>query len=646
MNNLSSTMGLPNNFRTILKACNKNVDSFFEIITWNKSLPSEYFGTLSTRGDPLREVQGAFYPIIQRISEILLVSNPDHFASKFEMLKRHNSIRVFGDFKSGECFRMLDEKVKSLHGLNAVPLCFAISLDETTMNTTRSRAEIPVTIMIYNLSGDVDRTSFKCEILGYAPKDLNENINELVELLKRNNVVSIKQRKKVIQCTRIQMLTDFIFNMLEPIIPLQHTGFQASVGHGVNASTFKMFPFLCGIIGDNKGLEQLVGISCQKRFSKCRMCTSKLCAIVPVHEVAIRQELRTFLGCGQFTAGKIRNDEQHEHIGKSCAVIQLKYSRNVSIKRTQLDEEESICLQTADELNLLPFHNRLYSLFSLTREWKMFGLHRVLPPDLLHTFKKGFVEYALTNLMVAVDHVNHLDPIRYGTNVTMIDGLIINFKCNQTLPACRMSKFSSGISIFFPSRRLEGHGNTGILTGGLASWKLLSLLVQATISVDLSNHILPNNSSWTTEIRHQNNLVKFSKQWKIREITMKALYSTMEVYFAMAKKQLSLQELTNLVYITNLCATHLTVLMALNFELSCAASNIDMTTKKAYQYQGIKMHMMTHFPSAKMFWGAPSYLTDMELPELSHLRTKGMHYKSFFDLTVIIHDNGYRKLRD
>ena len=105
---------------------------------------------------------------------------------------------------------------------------------------------------------------------------------------------------------------------------------------------------------------------------------------------------------------------------------------------------------------------------------------------------------------------------------------------------------------------------------------------------------------------------------------MKALYSTLEVYFAMAKKQMILQELTNMVYITNLCATHLTVLMAMNFELSCAVTNIDFTTKKTHQYQGIKMHMMTHFPSAKFFWGAPSYLTDMELPELSHLRTKGM----------------------
>jgi hypothetical protein len=121
-------------------------------------------------------------------------------------------------------------------------------------------------------------------------------------------------------------------------------------------------------------------------------------------------------------------------------------------------------------------------------------------------------------------------------------------------------------------------------------------------------------------------VIKFSKQWKIREIVMKALYSTLEVYFAMAKKQMSLQELTNMVYLTNLCATHLTVLMAMNFELSCAVANIDFTTKKTRHYQGIKMHMMSHFPSAKIFWGAPSYLTDMELPELSHLRTKGMLY--------------------
>jgi hypothetical protein len=46
----SNVVGLPNNYRTILTACNKQVDSLFEIITWNKCLPAEFFGTISTRG--------------------------------------------------------------------------------------------------------------------------------------------------------------------------------------------------------------------------------------------------------------------------------------------------------------------------------------------------------------------------------------------------------------------------------------------------------------------------------------------------------------------------------------------------------------------------------------------------------------------
>ena len=116
-----------------------------------------------------------------------------------------------------------------------------------------------------------------------------------------------------------------------------------------------------------------------------------------------------------------------------------------------------------------------------------------------------------------------------------------------------------------------------MLTGGLASWKLLSLLYQATISIDFTSNILPNTLNWITSMTQRNDTTKFSKKWKVLDIVMKALYSTMEISFALAKKQMSLQELSNLVYITNLCATHLTVLMAMNFELPCAVSNIDMT---------------------------------------------------------------------
>ena len=56
-------------------------------------------------------------------------------------------------------------------------------------------------------------------------------------------------------------------------------------------------------------------------------------------------------------------------------------------------------------------------------------------------------------MMVAMDHVRNLDHLHYGSNVALLDGLIMDFKFNQTLPVCRMYKFSSGVPFF--SRRID-----------------------------------------------------------------------------------------------------------------------------------------------------------------------------------------------
>ena len=98
------------------------------------------------------------------------------------------------------------------------------------------------------------------------------------------------------------------------------------------------------------------------------MCTSKLCTIIPSHEYVIRHELQSFLGNDQFIAAHIRSDELHEHIGQRCAAIQLKYATYSQVRRKMLDEEEISALEKAEDLNLLPFHNRLYALFALTRD--------------------------------------------------------------------------------------------------------------------------------------------------------------------------------------------------------------------------------------------------------------------------------------
>ena len=100
------------------------------------------------------------------------------------------------------------------------------------------------------------------------------------------------------------------------------------------------------------------------------MCTSRLCTIIPVHEHAIKKELSSFLGNDQYLAGKIRCDDHHEKIGRASSVIQLKYSRLASVRISSLDAGEKDVISMAEQLNLLPFHNKLYSLFELTREWK------------------------------------------------------------------------------------------------------------------------------------------------------------------------------------------------------------------------------------------------------------------------------------
>jgi hypothetical protein len=91
--------------------------------------------------------------------------------------------------------------------------------------------------------------------------------------------------------------------------------------------------------------------------------------------------------------------------------------------------------------------------------------------------------------------------------------------------------------------------------------------------------------------------------------------------FALSKKQATLSELGRLDYLIHLNNLHLLRLKQLSNELLYACTG----NKKAEGtplYSGIKLHMMTHFAYYKFFYGMPTFLTDMELPEHSHLKSK------------------------
>jgi hypothetical protein len=244
-------------------------------------------------------------------------------------------------------------------------------------------------------------------------------------------------------------------------------------------------------------------------------------------------------------------------------------------------------------------------------------LHHGVPPDYLHTFVKGCIEYCLALVMAIVYSVQKLDGQRYSSNVSTLDRRIELASIDQTLYATRMSKFNRGISVFFSHENSKTTRNTGLMTGNLPAWKLKPLLILLQISIGEDEAILPKSSRWCSERCPG----KVSKSWAILTTVHHAMSSTLEVMFALSKKQATLSELGRLDYLIHLNNLHLLRLKLLSNELLYACTG----NKKAEGtplYSGIKLHMMTHFAYYKFFYGMPTFLTDMELPEHSHLKSK------------------------
>ena len=210
---------------------------------------------------------------------------------------------------------------------------------------------------------------------------------------------------------------------------------------------------------------------------------------------------------------------------------------------------------------------------------------------------------------------------KYFSNVSELDRLIDLIDIHQPLPPMRMSKFSGGISKFFKSDNCKTTRNTGLMTGGLPAWKIKPLLLLLFMSLDEPNNILPESKQWCQRRVYKTRELKFSENWSVLRTAHCALSSTLEVYFGLSKKQATISDLKRLDYLIHLNNLYLLRLKKLSKELLHNISGKE-DQRPGHLYSGIKLHMMTHMPHFKMFYGMPLFLTDMELPEHSHLKSK------------------------
>jgi hypothetical protein len=581
-------------------------------------LSAEYFGSTNLGGRILRPFVGVHFNILERIAEVLLFSDPSHFSSAFQPLKDRDGHRVYSNFESGDCFSKLCKYTSEKYGQSVVPLCIGIGLDATQINSNKSRSATPVSFVIYNLAGDSERSSFRCEFVGYAPTDYPESVQELKQILTSRGCKAEVKRNKIISIAKRKAVQDFLFEILKPIVDAQRgPGLKVQVGSSTNSFEVTVIPFVVAFLGDNEGSNHLLGISSGRKYYRCRICEDKDCSSCIVPPAGLNADSHVL-------SLRSRKDVKYDSIstaaGSLSQMLLMGSNRNMSA-------EELSRVKECEIFNITPGVNKLYEVVKVTSDAGICGLHEIAPPDHMHTFDKGPKETVMAYVIKVLYRVGELDA-NYSDSIGKLDRLISDFDINVSLPYVKnIVKFATGISKYFPRQILRSDRSTGLMTGGLPTWKYSSMLVQLQLCIgfEASTSLLPTNTTWCSNLSFKGKQVHFSHKWCIAAVVHNALSSTIEVMFALGKTEGTNADLVHLDYLIRLNTARLLQLMDMAKELEHVFKNQPLVYSSSSlseyvpnAYKGIKLHLMLHFPFYRSFYGMFNFLTDTQLLEQAH----------------------------
>ena len=457
---------LPNNHSTLHRQCKDGIisseNSMFNLLEWKYSLDEDLF--------PLHRNYVTFYSydVMEIISEMLLNIDPLKFVRNPDSRTTSTGDRIYEDFSTGNNFQYLTEAIRNNSGNpNAVALCIGITLDETQIRSG-ARTFTPVYIYILNAYDD----QFRMELLGFAPenklpysneaikKTLNETYNSNKTKGKKgiiNNIIKYHKRKFQLQ---------YLYDILKKTLDSQSNGVKFRVGRfdNVNGYEIEAYIHLCIISGDNKQLDYLGGISMRSNSKPCRICNTEQC-----HSIDNEQCIGTF-----------RDDNEMQRIGK---LLQVAIKDHCSLQNSKLPESITDAYKLCKQNGMLitAGENPLIKLFEWQYTRNISSFYKSLVPDVLHTFIKGLMEYAITWSYICFKTLQEVDQA-YSSNLSDIDDRIKNFPTIQSLKIFdtkQRHRFKDGISELFKnsSNHKNKHEDTGFFAGGsIEAWKIPQLL--------------------------------------------------------------------------------------------------------------------------------------------------------------------------
>ena len=239
-------------------------------------LPVEFFGEVDLHGKPLKAISMVYLDIRERLAQFLLSIDPDNFTTEPEVIiedvdtgfGRTEKSRVYTHFCSGKLFEQVTAMVRKQSGRNVVAICLILSIDETTLNTTRSRTGSPLTMFVANARGD----SFRPIFLGYGPLEMTYSDEVLDEMLFKRGCKFQTHRDAIVKSVKRDALLKYMEFVVEPLYSFERDGANVKVGTGENQRQFKAFFHVVGCQLDTKQADQFIGASHVSKYRKCRLC--------------------------------------------------------------------------------------------------------------------------------------------------------------------------------------------------------------------------------------------------------------------------------------------------------------------------------------------------------------------------------------
>jgi hypothetical protein len=258
------SIAFPKQYRSIKELCTRRKD-IFKVHTSSIPLPPTYFGTIDRQGSPLPSSPVCYLDIEQQLSSSLLQMSPDTFITNSTTSREDE---LFQGVETGYVYNNLQRAVQDkFKNDNYFPLMIGITLDETTLNSGRSKSTCP--LLFYIMNQHVD--DFKMSLLGYCPTKLPYSDLHLKNILRRRGFKTDVSMKTILKITKRQLQNDYIYKAIYPILQYQQQGFVVQIGQQNNSVTKIAVPFVVIISGDNLQLYKLSGTSsCTRRPANCR----------------------------------------------------------------------------------------------------------------------------------------------------------------------------------------------------------------------------------------------------------------------------------------------------------------------------------------------------------------------------------------